>query len=139
MSLKMSQEERENFLAGLHVGVVSIGRGRDAPLTVPIWYDYTPGGKIWMITGESSLKAKALANTRQISLCAQSETPPYQYATVTGTWERRDVAEGELLAMAIRYLGEEQGKAYAAGSSEEGQLIVEFTPETWLTVDYSKM
>ena len=41
MSFVMSVEEREQFLAGLHVGVLSVaaakGRG---PLVVPVWYDY---------------------------------------------------------------------------------------------------
>ena len=49
MSLKMSREEREAFLADLHVGIVSISRHGKAPLTAPIWYDYKPGGKVWMI------------------------------------------------------------------------------------------
>ena len=137
-SLKMSQEEREAFLADLHVGVVSIGRQGKAPLSAPIWYDYEPGGKVWMITGTSSLKAAALADTDQISLVVQTEAPPYQYASVTGTCTTREVAEGELLAMAVRYLGEEQGQAYAAAASGGGDVIVEFSPETWMTVDYSK-
>ena len=139
MSLKMSREEREAFLADLHVGVVSISRQGKAPLTAPIWYDYEPGGKVWMITGTSSLKAAALADTYQISLVAQTEAPPYQYVSVSGICSTRDVAEGELLAMAIRYLGEEQGKAYAAAAGGGGDFIVEFTPEIWMTVDYSKM
>ena len=139
MSLKMSREEREAFLADLHVGVVSIGRQGKAPLTAPIWYDYEPGSKVWMITGTSSLKAAALADTYQISLVAQTEAPPYQYVSVSGSCSTRDVAEGELLAMAIRYLGEEQGQAYAAAAGGGGDFIVEFTPETWMTVDYSKM
>ncbi len=76
MSLKMTREEREAFLADLHVGVVSIGRQGKAPLTAPIWYDYEPGGKVWMIAGTDSLKAKALVETDDISLVAQAEAPP---------------------------------------------------------------
>ena len=45
MSLKMTKEEREAFLADLHVGVISIARDGRGPLTVPIWYDYEPGVK----------------------------------------------------------------------------------------------
>ena len=42
---RMSVEEREFFLADVHVGVLSIPRKeRSAPLTVPVWYDYSPGG-----------------------------------------------------------------------------------------------
>ena len=39
MSLSMGRAESEEFLAGLHVGVLGValpdGRG---PLTVPVWY-----------------------------------------------------------------------------------------------------
>ena len=44
MSLAMSEHERQEFLAGVHVGVISIERADGAPLTVPIWYGYEPGG-----------------------------------------------------------------------------------------------
>jgi nitroimidazol reductase NimA-like FMN-containing flavoprotein (pyridoxamine 5'-phosphate oxidase superfamily) len=45
MSLSMSQAEREEFLAGVHVGVLSVGAGEGrAPITTPVWYSYQPGG-----------------------------------------------------------------------------------------------
>ena len=44
MSLAMTKQEREAFLADLHVGVISIDEAGRGPLTVPIWYDYQPGG-----------------------------------------------------------------------------------------------
>ena len=137
MSLKMSREEREAFLADLHVGVVSISRHGKAPLTAPIWYEYKPGGKVWMIAGSDSLKAEALSETDDISLVAQNEAPPYKYVSVSGKCIKRDVSEGELLSMAVRYLGEKQGQAYAA-AGESGSFVIEFTPHSWLTVDYSK-
>jgi len=34
---RMNRQEREMFLADLHVGVISIPRPNGAPLTVPIW------------------------------------------------------------------------------------------------------
>ena len=44
MSLAMSEHERQEFLAGVHIGVISIERVDGPPLTVPIWYGYEPGG-----------------------------------------------------------------------------------------------
>jgi nitroimidazol reductase NimA-like FMN-containing flavoprotein (pyridoxamine 5'-phosphate oxidase superfamily) len=56
MSLSMSRAEREEFLAGLHVGVLSVaspdGRG---PLTAPVWYTYQPGGTVNVSTGGSQV------------------------------------------------------------------------------------
>lgn len=139
MSLKMSQSEREAFLADLHVGVISIAREGRGPLTVPIWYDYEPGGDVWIITDLHSLKGKALQNVSKFSLCAQNEGMPYKYVSVEGSFTTRPSTPDELLKMAIRYLGEEGGRAYAENPEGEGEsVIVSMTPEKWLTVDYGK-
>ncbi|MFT5209812.1 MAG: nitroimidazol reductase NimA-like FMN-containing flavoprotein [Flavobacterium sp.] len=138
MSLQMSIQERQSFLADLHVGVISIPRENRAPLTVPIWYDYEPDGELWVLTEPTSLKGKALEDCTHISLCVQTEAPPYQYVTVEGKFEVSKPAPGQLLAMAIRYLGEEVGKQYAAGSKGDN-IMVSFIPTNWLSVDYSKM
>jgi hypothetical protein len=45
MSLVMTVEERQAFLAQVHVAVVAVaGEDGRAPLAVPVWYDYRPGG-----------------------------------------------------------------------------------------------
>jgi len=139
MSITMTTKEREQFLAEVHVGVVSIARKDKGPLTVPIWYDYAPGGDVWMITGKTSIKGKLISKRNRISLCVQSETAPYKYVSIEGPIKTRAVGEGDLLHMAIRYLGEKQGKAYAEGSAGEDSFVVSITPASWLTVDYSKM
>lgn len=137
----MSSSERELFLSALHVGIISIPRATKGPLTVPIWYDYQPGGEVWVITDTDSIKGKLLTKASRISLCAQTETAPYQYVSVEGPFTTRPSTQEELLAMAVRYLGEEQGKAYAENSAGggEGSIVVAIAPETWFSVDYNKM
>ena len=141
MSLTMSSNERELFLSALHVGIISIPRATKGPLTVPIWYDYQPGGEVWVITDTDSIKAKLLTKASRISLCAQTETAPYQYVSVEGPFTTRPSTQEELLAMAVRYLGEEQGQAYAENSAGggEGSIVVAIAPQTWFSVDYNKM
>ena len=137
----MSSNERELCLSALHVGIISIPRATKGPLTVPIWYDYQPGGEVWVITDTDSIKAKLLTKASRISLCAQTETEPYQYVSVEGPFTTRPSTQEELLAMAVRYLGEEQGQAYAENSAGggEGSIVVAIAPETWFSVDYNKM
>jgi len=135
----MSQTEKQTFLADLHVGVVGINEPGHGPLTVPIWYDYTPGETLWMITGTESRKGKLLSNGTRVSLAAQSEEAPYKYVSVEGPVTSIVPCDAATLkAMAVRYLGEEMGSAYAAGSDLEKQVIVHVTPERWLAVDYAK-
>ena len=138
----MTQSEKELYLADLHVGVLAINEPGAGPLTVPIWYDYEPGGNLWMITGTNSRKGKLLNLGDRVSLAAQSEAAPYKYVSVEGPIvEIKNSSNEELLSMATRYLGVEQGKAYADANSSisEGlSVIVSVKPERWLAVDYSK-
>src|SRR5262245_64678688 len=94
MSLAMNRSEREAFLSGVHVGVISIERAGKAPLAVPIWYDFDPAIGVWVITGKDSEKGRALAAARRFALCAQSEAPPiYRYVSVEGRSEERRVGK----------------------------------------------
>ncbi|XOV88706.1 MAG: pyridoxamine 5'-phosphate oxidase [Pseudomonadota bacterium] len=139
MSLAMSITERENFLADVHVGVISIPRPGRGPLTVPIWYDYTPSGPVTVITSANSIKGKLLAGADRISLCAQTESLPYRYVSVEGPFETRRPYEGELLRMASRYLGEAAGRDYAASAGDtDDSIVVCLSPHTWQSVDYGK-
>jgi nitroimidazol reductase NimA-like FMN-containing flavoprotein (pyridoxamine 5'-phosphate oxidase superfamily) len=141
MSFIMSVEEREQFLAGLHVGVLSVtaGGGR-GPLTVPVWYDYYPGGPVNVITGRSSRKGQAIAAAGRMTLCAQDENPPYRYVSVEGAAVFEELDLDERLAMARRYLGTDGGDRYVADNPDpDGEnVVIRMTPEHWLSVDYGK-
>lgn len=144
MSLTMSKDEREAFLAALHVGVISISQDGRGPLTVPIWYAYEPGGELCVITDRDSRKGRLLSAGQRISLCAQTEQPPYKYVSVEGPIvgiEASDV-ERDTRPMARRYLGPDLGDAYikqTSEGSEPGRSVrVRVRPERWLTVDYAK-
>jgi PPOX class probable F420-dependent enzyme len=147
MSFAMSVAEREQFLAGLHVGVLSVvvpadGEGREAraPLAVPVWYDYQAGGQVSVITGRNSRKGQAIRAAGRMSLCAQDENPPYRYVTVEGPVVIEELEPAERLAMARRYLGAEGGDRYVASNPDPSDENVMFRmrPEHWLSVDYGK-
>jgi nitroimidazol reductase NimA-like FMN-containing flavoprotein (pyridoxamine 5'-phosphate oxidase superfamily) len=135
---RMTTAEKQEFLAGLHVGVVAIPEHGRGPLCVPVWYDYRPGGDLWFITGPDSRKGRLLSQGLRISLCAQTETAPYRYVSVEGPIVALDTEAGELLPMAVRYLGAELGAEYAKDSASADDLVVRVRPERWFAVDYGK-
>jgi nitroimidazol reductase NimA-like FMN-containing flavoprotein (pyridoxamine 5'-phosphate oxidase superfamily) len=141
MPFAMNAAEREHFLAGVHVGVLSVaaGEGR-GPLTVPVWYDYQPGGQVSVITGRSSRKGLAIRAAGRMSLCAQDEKPPYRYVSVEGPVVIEDLDLDERLAMARRYLGAEGGDKYVASNPDTAAEMTMFrmNPEHWLGLDYGK-
>ncbi len=135
----MTETEKQEFLADLHVGVLSLNDNAKGPLTAPIWYDYEPGQELWFITGSNSLKGKLLEVGVRLSLVAQSEEPPYKYVSVEGpVVSISESTEDDLLAMAVRYLGETGGKRYTENSNGSGGVLVRVKPERWLAVDYGK-
>jgi nitroimidazol reductase NimA-like FMN-containing flavoprotein (pyridoxamine 5'-phosphate oxidase superfamily) len=142
MSLAMTKREREAFLAGVHVGVISIPEPGRGPLTVPVWYSYHPGGDLRVVTGRTSRKGQLLAQSARLSLCAQTETAPYKYVSVEGPIVAIEDAEVErdLRPLARRYLGPQAGDQYVktTRSEHEDNVLVRMRPERWLTVDFAK-
>lgn len=141
-ALSMTRSEREEFLAGLHVGILGIERPDGPPLTVPIWYAYEPGGELWFLASDS-VKGRLLRQSMRFSLCAQSESLPYKYVSVEGT-ATISPADKELHSrpMARRYLGTKGGDRYVEGGAgeDDGESVrVSMVPERWFTLDYSKL
>ncbi len=136
---QMTLDEKQAFLADLHVGVIALNDPGKGPLTVPIWYDYTPGGDLWVITGAHSRKGKLMEKGTRLSLAAQTETAPYKYVSIEGVVTAVEPTDSAtLLNMAKRYLGDVQGQAYAEGSDLSGQVTVRIHCDRWLAVDYSR-
>src|SRR5262249_2112571 len=125
MSLAMTKAEREAFLADVHVAVISINEDGRGPLTVPVWYGYEPGGVVRFVTGGGSRKAAALRKTGRMSLCVQTETPPYKYLSVEGriTIGKPDY-ERDARQIAYKYLGQQMGDAYLASTTDQNESSI---------------
>jgi uncharacterized protein len=142
-STAMTKSEREAFLAAVRVGVLSIADGSRGPLTVPVWYGYEPGRHLWFVTDRDSRKGKLLLLVDRVSLCAQTEAPPYKYVSVEGAIagiERADL-ERHSRTLAHRYLGRELGDRYIAGNGaggDDNSIVVRVRIDRWLSVDYAK-
>jgi PPOX class probable F420-dependent enzyme len=140
----MTPQERETFLAGVHVGIIGIADEGRGPLTVPIWYAYEPDGEVRIMTGRESRKARLLARAGRFSLCVQTERPPYKYVSVEGAIASMEAAEIErdLRPLARRYLGQAGGDRYVEETrnlaSHADNVLVRMRPERWLSADYSK-
>lgn len=138
----MNESQRQEFLAGLHVGILGLERADGPPLVVPVWYSYEPGGEVEVLTSASSVKGRLATAAGRGSLCAQQEELPYKYVTVEGAIEIDelvpDLIRGAVEPMAIRYLGEELGRAYASGETASDEIRIRLRPERWFSVDYSQ-
>ncbi|MET8698773.1 pyridoxamine 5'-phosphate oxidase family protein [Kitasatospora sp. NPDC058032] len=143
MSFAMTRAECERFLAGVHVGVLSVAEAEPgaAPLTVPIWYSYRPGGLITVLTGRNSVKARRIRTAGRFTLCAQQEETPCRYVSAAGpvvAIEDR-VDPDERAALAHRYLPPATAAAYLLATAEQltADVTVRMRPERWLSADFA--
>jgi uncharacterized protein len=134
-----TESERQEFLAAKHVAVLSVAADGRPPASVPIWYDYTPGGNIRINTGAGARKSKLIEQAGAVTLVAQNEELPYQYVVVEGTVVNTttptpvEVRE----AIAIRYLGEQGGRAFVRSMDGQNSVLFTIRPDRWLTADFS--
>ncbi|MET9810155.1 pyridoxamine 5'-phosphate oxidase family protein [Streptomyces halstedii] len=142
--MALTRHEREQFLAEPHIAALAVASGQEgrAPLTVPIWYQYTPGGDAWIMTGRQSRKALAIAAAGRFSLMVDRVTPTIRYVSVEGpVVATRPAVRDQLVEMASRYLPAEKVEAYTdfAWREHGEQVVVHLRPEHWLGTDLGQV
>jgi len=135
----LSTDEREAFLAEPHIAALSVYAGEDrGPLTVPIWYQYSPGGEPWLLTGAGSRKHRLIEASGHFTLMAERLEPTVRYVAVDGTVSAIVPSTDEqLVEMTKRYLQPEQVDAYLEfARREHGESVtIRLKPEHWLSAD----
>jgi nitroimidazol reductase NimA-like FMN-containing flavoprotein (pyridoxamine 5'-phosphate oxidase superfamily) len=138
----MTREECEEFLAGVHVGVLSVSAGQDrGPLITPLWYSYEPGRSVRFLTPPTSRKGQLIQQTGRASLCAQTEIAPYRYVTVEGPVVEIGPPDEAWRRMVHRhYLGRDLGdQVFDAVEDVLGdEVVFELRPQRWNSSDYSE-
>lgn len=136
--MALSKQEREDFLAQPHVAALSVSAGPDrGPLTVPIWYQYAPGGQPWVLTGRNSRKHTLIEAAGRFTLMVQRVEPTIRYVTVEGTVTGITPATDEQnYEMAARYVAADRLDAYLKYTESYGpQVAIGLNPDHWLSLD----
>ena len=135
----LSVGDRELFLAEPHIAALSVSAGPDrGPFTLPIWYQYAPGGEAWVLTEAASPKARLIEAAGRFTLMVQRTLPTERYVSVEGPVTRMIPETDELLReITERYLPPERVPAYLKLAKTEfgEQVVIYLRPERWLTAD----
>lgn len=132
----LSQHEREQFLAEPHIAALSVTAGPErGPFTLPIWYQYTPGGEAWILTEAASKKARLIQEAGRFSLMVNRILPTNRYVSVEGPVSRVIPETPELTReITERYLPMEKVQGYLDLASTFGeQVVIYLRPQRWLT------
>ena len=136
---RLSVRERELFLAEPHIAALSVSAGQDrGPLTIPIWYQYEPGGEAWVLTPAESRKVPLIEAAGRFTLMVERVVPTVRYVSVEGPVTRMIPGTDELLLeITERYLPPEKVPAYLDFAEKElgEQVAIYLRPERWLASD----
>jgi hypothetical protein len=136
---RLSVRDRELFLAEPHIAALSVsaeeGRG---PLTVPIWYQYEPGGEAWVLTEATSWKARLIQAAGRFTLMVERTLPTVRYVSVEGPVTRTiPGTDAHLREITERYVPPEKVAAYLEFAKADfgEQVAIYLRPQRWLTAD----
>jgi len=128
---EMSTKEIVDFLMqGTRTGKLATVREDGHPHVAPIWFVWNEG-KIIFCTGDSSIMAKNMKHSPQVSICVDDESPPYAFVVIQGTAKLYDNHKDLLkwnTVFARRYMGEKLAEVYGKRNAVEGSLLVEVSP-----------
>ncbi|MEU1850441.1 pyridoxamine 5'-phosphate oxidase family protein [Streptomyces sp. NPDC019990] len=141
--MALTREEREQFLAEPHIAALAVdaGPGR-APLTVPIWYQYEPGGDIWILTALDSRKNQLVSAAGRFSLMVDRLEPTIRYVSVEGpVVDTSPATLDRLREISARYLPAEKVEEYVDFSlKNHGETVVlRMRPERWVSSDLGQV
>ena len=128
--MAMNQQQIEEFLTQTLVAVISTVDSAGRPRSAPIWFEWE-GGAAYMFTSRRTLKWRNIQALPHASLCIDKREPPYESVIMDGPIQEVDRPVYDLaLSMALRYYGEEKGRAFAEGYRDQhpGVVIFKLTP-----------
>jgi PPOX class probable F420-dependent enzyme len=127
MAHKMVGEELNNFLsAGTRTGKLATVRADGSPHVAPIWF-ILDGDDLVFMTGADTAKGKALLRDPRAAMSVDDENPPFAYAIIEGSVTiSTDLDEMLPLSIAIarRYMGQEQAEQFGRRNAVEGELLL---------------
>lgn len=105
-------------------------RADGSPHVAPIWVALD-GDEIVFMTGEETVKGKAVRRDPRVALSFDDEDPPFSFVVIEGD-ARIDGDEGERLTWATkiagRYMGAERAEEFGRRNAVPAELLVRVRP-----------
>ena len=121
--------DRETFLNQPNVAILATTCPGQRPHAMPIWYLYE-GGRFIMSAGTNSQKVRNIERPGQATLAIDRRELPYYAVMVRGAGEIGPPMSDDMrLRLAVRYLGEERGRAYTALRTGADPVSIHLTPD----------
>ena len=127
-------DELADFLALPIASVLGTYRRDGGVLLSPVWHRWRGGGfDVSCFPGD--IKVKHLTNDPRASLLVYDQVPPYRGVEIRANAVLSEIDAREFDEVAVHYLGEEAGMAYA-GQITGSLILVRLEPESIRTWDF---
>lgn len=127
--------ELADFLALPLVAVLATYRQDGSVLLSPVWHQWRDGG-FDVVCLPNDVKVRQLRREPRASILVYDNEPPYRGVEIRTTAQLSEIDRADVvLDMSIRYLGQEAGEAYAAGSADS--VLIRLEPGNVRTWDFS--
>jgi PPOX class probable F420-dependent enzyme len=124
---KLGPADLSEMLERPLVAVLATYRRDGGVLLSPVWHQWRDGG-FDVVVGPNDIKLKHLRRDPRASVLVYEDDPPYRGLEARGEARLSEEGAAEaVLSMAIRYLGAEDGAAYAA--TVTNSVLVRLEPE----------
>jgi PPOX class probable F420-dependent enzyme len=128
-------DELADFLALPIVAVLATYRRDGSVLLSPVWHQWRDGG-FDVVSAPDDIKVRHLRRDPRASILVYGNDLPYSGVEIRTTAQLREIDRADLVRdMAVRYLGQEAGEAYAEGSSDS--VLIRLEPGNVRTWDFA--
>ena len=120
----MTPEQIDEYLREPHLCDLATVRPDGSPHVAPVWHHYD-GERLIVLAEDSAVKVRNIRHDPRVAASIATHTSPYKAAIVNGVAELSYSNIPEYVeAMAINYLGVEDGKAYAESAVRDTNFVV---------------
>jgi PPOX class probable F420-dependent enzyme len=117
------------------VAALATYRSDGGVLLSPVWHEWRDGG-FDVVTGHDDVKVEHLRRDSRATILVYEHAPPYRGVELRGRASLTETGAHEAARrLAVRYLGPEQGEAYAAGGGDD--VLIRLEPGTLRAWDFS--
>jgi PPOX class probable F420-dependent enzyme len=123
MRRNLRPEDVARLLEAPKVATLATYRRDGSVLLSPVWHEWRARG-FTVHLGAGGINARLLRRDPRASIVVYDDVPPYAGVELRGTGRLTSEGEREVLRrIAVRYLGEREGNAYADAATWEGVML----------------
>ena len=123
MRKHLRPEDLDDLLEQPLVAVLATRRADGGVLLSPVWHQWRDGG-FDVVTGAGDVKVKQLRRDPRANIVVYEHVPPYRGIEVRCEARLEDAGD-TVRRIAIRYLGERDGAAYAESAGDDTLIRLE--------------